>query len=139
MTEVTAASTSVARLKHGVGTLLCIDDRTYALATRVEWLRTHGFTVLVAASIESALDALLTSPIDCMLLDCHMAGAALLANLLKRIRPSLPVVMLASYCGVPCPLLGVVTACVGKAEPPVALLHKLRSALRTGDPGQQIA
>jgi len=137
--QITAASTSVATLNHGVGTLLCIDDRTYALATRVEWLRAHGFTVLVAASVESALDALLTSPIDCVLLDCHMAGAAVVASLLKRIRPSLPVIMLASYCGVPCPLLGVVTACVGKGEPQVALLHKLRSALRTGDLGQKAA
>ena len=123
----------------GVATLLCLDDRTYALAARVEWLRAHGYAVLVAGSIESALDAFLTSPIDVVLLDCHMAGAGLVATLLKRIRPGLPVVMLASYCRVPCHLVDVVTACVGKGETPAALLHTLRTVLKRGDPGQVAA
>ena len=123
----------------GVATRLCLDDRTYALAARVEWLRAQGYAVLVAGSIESALDAFLTSPIDAALLDCHMAGAGLVASLLKRIRPGLPVIMLASYCGVPCQLVDVVTACVGKGEPPAALLRTLRIALKRGDPGQLAA
>lgn len=125
--------------RTGVDTLLCIDDQTYAQAIRVEWLRAHGYTVLVAGSIESALDASLTSPIDAAVLDCHMTGADLLATLLKRIRPGLPVIMLASYCGLPCHLASVVTACLGRSESPVALLHRLRSILNTGDSGKTAA
>jgi len=122
-----------------VGTILCIDDQTYAQATRVEWLRAHGYVVLLAGSIESALDTFLTSPIDAALLDCHMRGASLVATLMKRIRPGLPIVMLASYCGVPCGLGGVVTACLGKGEPPSALLDKLQAVLKGGDSGQEAA
>jgi len=122
-----------------VGTILCIDDQTYAQATRVEWLRAHGYVVLLAGSLESALDAFLTSPIDAALLDCHMAGAGLVASLMKRIRPGLPIIMLASYCGVPCGLGEVVTACLGKGEPPSALLDKLQAVLKGGDSGQEAA
>ena len=122
-----------------MGTILCIDDQTYAQATRVEWLRAHGYVVLLAGSIESALDTFLTSPIDAALLDCHMRGASLVATLMKRIRPGLPIVMLASYCGVPCGLGGVVTACLGKGEPPSALLDKLQAVLKGGDSGQEAA
>ena len=122
-----------------MGTILCIDDRTYAQATRVEWLRAHGYVVLLAGSIESALDAFLTSPIDVALLDCHMVGAGLVATLLKRIRPGLPIIMLASYCGVPCGLAEVVTACLGKSEPPSALLDKLQAVVKGGDFGQEAA
>jgi len=112
-----------------VGTILCIDDQTYSQATRVEWLRAHGYAVLVAGSLESALDAFLTSPIDAALLDCHMRGASLVATLLKRLRPGLPIIMLASYCGVPCALGQVVNACLGKGEPPTALLNTLQAVL----------
>ena len=122
-----------------MGTILCIDDQTYAQAQRVEWLRAHGYVVLVAGSIESALDAFLTNPIDAALLDCHVRGASLVATLLKRIRPGLPVIMLASFCGVPCGLGGVVTACLGKGEPSSVLLNTLQAALKSGDLGQEAA
>jgi len=118
--------------------ILCINDQTYALATRVEWLRAHGYAVFVAGSIESALDAFLASPIDAAVLDCHMTGAFLVAALLKRIRPGLPIIMLASYCGLPCHLIGLVTACLGKGESPAALLYKLQTVLK-GSPGHLAA
>ena len=122
-----------------MGTILCIDDQTYAQAIRVEWLRAHGYVVLVAGSIESALDVFLTSPVDAALLDCHMAGAGLVARLLKRIRPGLPIIMLASYCRVPCGFGEVVTACLGKGEPSAVLLDKLHAVLEGGDLGQAAA
>jgi CheY-like chemotaxis protein len=117
-----------------MGTILCVDDRTCALADRIQWLRAHGVAVLVADSMTSALEALLTSPIDAVLLDCHMAGAILVAIQLKRIRPALPVIMLTAYCGLPCRLAGLVTACVGKGESPTALLQKVRSVLEGAAP-----
>jgi len=112
-----------------VASILCIDDQTYALAARVDWLRAHGYVVIVAESIEAALDAFITSPIDGAFLDCHMPGAFLVANVLKRIRPALPIVMLAAYCGVPCRQQHLVDACLGRGEPPPALLHALRKVL----------
>jgi len=122
-----------------VATILCIDDQTYALVARVEWLRAHGYGVLVTDSIEAALDAFLTSPIDAAFLDCHMPGAFLVATLLKRIRPALPIVMLAAYCGVPCSQQRVVDICLGRGEPPPALLHALQKLLRGNAPRQAAA
>jgi len=112
-----------------VATILCIDDQTYALTARVEWLRAHGYVVYVAASLEAALDAFLSSPVDAAFLDCHMPGAFLVAGLLKRIRPALPIVMLAAYCGVPCHQHGLVDACLNRGESPPALLHALQNVI----------
>jgi CheY-like chemotaxis protein len=122
-----------------VATILCIDDQTYALAARVEWLRAHSYVVLVAGSAESALDAFLENPIDVALLDCHMAGTFLIARLLKRIRPALPIIMLAAYCGVPCNQHEMVSACLGRGEPPAVLLRTLQKVLGSGTPGQMAA
>ena len=122
-----------------MATILCIDDQTYALAARVEWLRAHGHTVLLVGSPEAALDSLLTNPIEAALLDCHMTGAFLIASLMKRIRPALPIIMLASYCGVPCHQQGVVTACVGKGEPPATLLQALHRVVGGATPDQAAA
>jgi len=138
VTPVTADSIAGDRLLGGVATVLCIDDQTYALAARVEWLRAHGYVVFVAGSVEAALDAFLTSPIDAAFLDCHRPGAFLVASLLKRIRPALPIIMLAAFCGVPCHQQGLVTACLGRGEPPTVLLHALQKVIG-GAPGQAAA
>ena len=122
-----------------MATILCIDDQTYALAARVEWLRAHGYVVFVAGSVEAALDASLTSPIDAALLDCHMPGAFLVAGLLKRIRPALPIIMLAAYCGVPCHQHGLVDACLSRGESPPALLETLQRAISRTAPSQAAA
>jgi CheY-like chemotaxis protein len=119
-----------------VATILCVDDRTYALATRVAWLRAHGHVVILAGSIEVALDSLLTGPIQAALLDCHMPGACPFTALLKRIRPDLPIIMLASYCSGPCHEASVVTACLGKGDPPAILLRTLRKLIGGEIPGQ---
>lgn len=122
-----------------MGTILCIDDRTCALAARVAWLRAHGYVVIVAGSIPAALDSVLGNPIQAALLDCHMPGACLIAGVLKRIRPELPIIMLASYCGAPCPQPGVAAACLGKGESPTALLQALRKVIAEETPGQTAA
>ena len=122
-----------------MATILCIDDQTYALAARVEWLRAHRHTVIVVGSVQAALDSLLANPIQAAVLDCHMSGAFLVAGLLRRIRPELPIVMLASYCGVPCRQRGLVTACLDRGEPPAALLYVLQTLLGDEGPGQTAA
>jgi len=139
VTQITASSAGVDKLIGGVATVLCIDDQTYALAARVEWLRAHGYVVLMAGSVEAALDAFLTSPVDAALFDCHMPGAFLVANLLKRIRPGFPIIMLAAFCGVPCHQQGLVTVCLGRGEPPAALLYALQNVIGSETPGQAAA
>ena len=122
-----------------VGTILCIDDQTYSLRSRIEWLRARKYRVIVVASQQAALETLITNPIAAAVLDCHMTDAFLLARLLRSIRPDLPIVILASYCGVPCHWRGLVTACLGRGEPPTALQHTLQKILKSEALGQSAA
>jgi CheY-like chemotaxis protein len=107
----------------GVPTLLSIDDHTYSLTYRVAWLRAHGCNVVFADRPEAAVECFLNNPIDAVLLDCHMERSHCVAAHLKQLRPKLPIIMLASYCGAPCYECGVVTACLRKGEHPSAILQ----------------
>ena len=108
------------------------------MSVRVDWLRTHGYVVLVTDSAASALETLLNNPVDATVLDCHMTGAGEIADLLTHLRPELPLVILASYCARPCPVLGTVEVCVAKAESPATLLETLQAVL-VGEAGEQEA
>ena len=122
-----------------MATLLFVDDETYAMTARIDWLRHHGYVVLVADSLTSALEALLTNPIDATVLDCHMPGAGDIAPMLRRIRPELPLIMLASYCASPCPVEGASDVCISKGESPAALLEALQAVLAPGARDQDAA
>ena len=112
-----------------MATILFVNDQTYAMNARADWLRGHGYIVLVAGSRSSALEALLTNPVSAAVLDCHMQAACEIAQMLKNIRPELPLVMLASYCAVPCPLEGAGDVCIAKQDPPATLLDALQTLL----------
>ena len=136
MTQVTARDLQVTKLASGVATILFVNDQTYAMSVRADYLRTRGHVVLVADSAASALETLLNNPVDATVLDCHMLGAGEIADMLKRLRPQLPLVILASYCARPCPVLGTVEVCVAKAESPATLLETLQAVL-VGETGEQ--
>lgn len=122
-----------------MATILFVNDQTYAMTVHVDWLRNHGHIVLVAGSASSALEAVLTNPLDATVLDCHMPGACDIAGMLKHLRPELPLVMLASYCASPCPIQGTVEVCVSKGDSPATLLETLQMVLITGTPDQEAA
>lgn len=122
-----------------MATILFVNDQTYAMTARADWLRGHRHVVLVAGSLSSALEALLNNPVEATVLDCHMPEAAVIAPTLKRIRPELPLVMLASYCAVPCPLGGTSGVCVAKADSPTTLLYILQTVLAPGTGDQEAA
>lgn len=122
-----------------MATILFVNDQTYAMSVRVDWLRTHGYVVLVADSAASALETLLNNPVDATVLDCHMSAAGEVADMLKRLRPEVPLVMLASYCASPCPVPNGVEVCVGKAESPATLLETLQAVLIAGTGEQEAA
>ncbi len=119
-------------------TLLCIDDQTYAVASRAAWLRTHGYAVHIAA-MDTAVDVFVTNPVDAVLLDCHMEQAEGIATILREIRPTLPIIAMTSYCALPCRYRHLVTACIGKSENPRLILDELELVLRTQPSDQQAA
>jgi CheY-like chemotaxis protein len=109
------------------------------MTTRAEWLRAHGHVVLLARSLSSALEALLNNPVDATVLDCHMPEAGVIAPTLKRIRPELPLLILASYCSPPCPIRDPVDVCVAKANSPATLLEVLQNVLRPATSDEEAA
>ena len=121
-----------------VPTLLCIDDQSYAIAGRAARLRTHGYAVHVAA-MDRAVDVFVNNPVDAVLLDCHMEQVEEIATILREIRPTLPIIAMASYCALPCRYRHLVTACIGKRENPRLMLDELELVLRTQPPDQQAA
>ena len=122
-----------------MATILFVNDQTYAMTVRADWLRNHGYVVLMAGSAASALEAVLTNPVDATVLDCHMLGACEIAEMLKRVRPELPLLILASYCASPCPVKGTVEVCVGKGDSSATLLETLQAVLARGASDQEAA
>ena len=122
-----------------MATILFVDDQTYAMTARVDWFRSHGYVVLVAVSLPAAVETLLGNPVEAIVLDCHMPGARDIAPMLKRVRPELPLLVLASYCAVPCPLGGVADVCIAKGDTPATLLQTLQGVLALGSRGQEAA
>jgi DNA-binding NtrC family response regulator len=98
--------------------VLCLDDGTYASFERIAQLEAHGVKVMVAADEAALMSSVALSPIDAVLLDCHNPWFATrtLAVAVKRVRPTARVLMLASYCGVPCDTAWNVDGCLQKDD-----------------------
>jgi DNA-binding NtrC family response regulator len=98
--------------------VLCLDDGTYASFERIAQLEAHGVKVMVAADEAALLSAVAISSVDAVLLDCHntLFATRTLAAAVKRVRPSARVLMLASYCGVPCDTAWNADGCLQKGD-----------------------
>jgi DNA-binding response OmpR family regulator len=114
-----------------VAAILCIDDHTRGFVSRIDFLQSHGHTVLVAANQSTAIDLLARNTIDAMILDCRLDGINGLVSALRIVRPNLPVVMLSGYCGVPCKLAQEADACIQKGETGATLLKALENVIRS--------
>ena len=115
-------------------TVLCFDDQTYSLAARIRCLRSHGYSVVIAVTLDAVLNGLAGRPVDAVILNCHENDADRAARLIRQMRPGIPILMLTAFCGLPCQLTDVVTACVGKGESPNELVRQLENLLgRTGE------
>jgi CheY-like chemotaxis protein len=80
-------------------TILCIDDEPDGLKVRCKLLEQAGYRVIVAVSPLEGLRLFAAERIDVVVLDYWMPdlrgiGAA---ERLKRVRPSVPIVMLSAY------------------------------------------
>jgi len=114
-----------------MATILCIDDRTHAFASRIGLLRTHGHTVLSAANQSTAINLLGGNNIDVLIVDCHMDGIEELLLAVRTLRPSLPTIMLSGYCGVPCKVSREADACLQKGETGATLLKTVEGVMRS--------
>ena len=111
-------------------TVLCVEDNELELIARKKLFEAAGFRVLEARSKESAISAFQSNPIDAVVLDYWLVtglggNGTAVAEAIKSIRPSTPVLMLSGYG----PLPGesaIVDAWISKGgTDPVDLIRKV--------------
>ncbi len=91
-------------------TILCIDDETAGLLTRKLLLESAGYRVLEARSGIEGIRLFQTEKVDAVILDYWMSGmkGTQVASELKRINPSVPIIVLSGMLDLPGEAAGLV-------------------------------
>jgi DNA-binding response OmpR family regulator len=112
--------------------ILCIDDESAALNIRKRVLETADHQVLTARSGEEGIQLFRAEPFDLVLLDYWMPGMNGIATAreLKRIKPSVPTVILSGLSQLPDETIGVVDRWILKDEGPQFLLNTIKALLK---------
>lgn len=102
-----------------ISTLLCVHRNPDQLSL----LEEHGYELITAASGSEGLRLLMSRPVDAIVLEYHLGlldGAvidgATIADEIKRLRPAVPIVMLADHLELPDGVLKSVDAVVTKSD-----------------------
>jgi CheY-like chemotaxis protein len=112
--------------------ILCIDDESAALSIRKRVLETAGHHVLTARSGEEGVKLFRSEPPDLVLLDYWMPGMNGIATAreLRRIKPSVPMIILSGLAQLPDETMGVVDRWILKDEGPEFLLNTITTLLK---------
>jgi CheY-like chemotaxis protein len=112
--------------------ILCIDDETAALSVRKRVLETAGHHVLTARSGAEGIQLFRSEPLDLVLLDYWMPGMSgiVTARELRRIDPSVPMIILSGLAQLPDETIGVVDRWILKHEGPQFLLNTIQALLK---------
>jgi CheY-like chemotaxis protein len=118
-------------------TILCVDDETTGLHVRKLMLQMQGHTVLTAENGPEALALFSSNVIDLVVLDFAMPGmdGGAVADKMKTIKPSVPILMLSAYVDLPAETLSKVDKLVTKGAPPPSFLGAISELLTPGDAG----
>jgi CheY-like chemotaxis protein len=113
--------------------ILCIDDETAALNVRKRVLETAGHHVLTARSGEEGIKVFRSEALDLVLLDYWMPGMNGIATAreLRRIKPTVPMVILSGLAQLPDETIGVVDRWILKDEGPEFLLNTISALLKS--------
>jgi DNA-binding response OmpR family regulator len=95
-------------------TLLCI----HRDPAQLRLLQENGYKLVTASSSSEGLRLLMTRPVDAIVLEYHrgLLDGATVATQIKKVKPQLPIVMLADQLGFPDGALNSVDALVSKAD-----------------------
>jgi CheY-like chemotaxis protein len=107
-------------------TLLCIHQDPAQLSL----LQEH-YELVTATNGHEGLLIFMSQPVDAIVLDYHLGllDGGVVAAAIKKVRPSVPIVMLAADVDLPEDALQAVDALVAKADGPVSLLQTVHSVL----------
>lgn len=112
-------------------TILCIEDQWKGLLARKMLLEKNGYEVLEASGVDEGLKLFLSRNVDAVVLDYQLPGmnSDLVAEKMKRINSSVPIMLLSAYGPLPKNKLRSVDSFLTKSQPPSILLSKLEDLL----------
>jgi CheY-like chemotaxis protein len=99
-------------------TVLCVEDEDQQLKLRKMLFESEGFNVLTAQTGRQALELFQAHAVDAVVLDYWMAGmnGMAVATELKRLRPTIPIIVLSGWTSLPGETIGLVDAWFQKAQ-----------------------
>jgi CheY-like chemotaxis protein len=117
--------------------ILCVDDESSGLLMRRLLLESQGYQVRTAESGAQGIAILSAEAVDLVVLDYMMPGAdgGAVAETMKKIKPSVPILMLSAYVDLPSETVVHVDRYVIKGQSPPALLSAVAELLHSGSAG----
>ena len=111
--------------------ILCVDDEAIGLTVRKMTLESQGYSVLTAENGPDGLAIFSAEPIDLVVLDYKMPGmnGDIVAERMKRLKPSVPILMLSAYVDLPRETLALVDMYMTKGEGPLNMLESIARLL----------
>ncbi len=115
-----------------MATILWIDDETLGFRNRKLLLKKFGHDLLTATAVGPAIELFVNNPVELVILDCHMScmSSHSVVGLFRRLRPHLPIIMLSSFCPVPCSRAAEVDVCIQKNKSALTLLTAIHTLIR---------
>jgi len=117
--------------------ILCVDDEPSGLLMRKLLLEVQGYRVLTAQSGVEGLAIFSAEAVDLVLLDYMMPGedGGAIAEQMKNLRRSVPILMLTAYIDLPSETLANVDRYVIKGQSPAILLSAVAEMLGSASTG----
>ena len=111
--------------------VLCVDDERVGLRVRQILLERAGYRVLTAESGPAGLDLFSQEPVDAVILDYSMPGmhGGEVAQRMRDGKPSVPILLLSAYVGLPPEVMELVDVSMTKGEGAAKLLETLGGLL----------
>lgn len=122
LTEVARVISSSSEMRAGGESdkkkVLCADDEINELAARKMVFESAGFEVFTARNGAQALDLFRAEPVDAVVLDYFMPGmnGLSVAREMKRLRPSVPIIVLSGFASLPGETIGLVDSWLQKRD-----------------------
>src|ERR1700710_516392 len=98
--------------------VLCVDDEEIGLKVRKILLERAGYRVLTAPNGSDGLDIFAREPIEAVVLDYSMPGmnGGEVASRMRQAKPSVPILLLSAYIGLPPDVIAMVDTYMTKGE-----------------------